>query len=98
MESQAGTFNPAEFSWQGLTMTPDAAKHIRDLMAQKPGLLGVRLSVKQSGCAGFGYVLDTVSEPKDDDLVFEADARACMFRFRRCRLSTAPKWITCAKV
>ncbi|NHV88706.1 Fe-S cluster assembly scaffold SufA [Cronobacter dublinensis] len=73
MESQAGTFNPAEFSWQGLTMTPDAAKHIRGLMAQKPGLLGVRLSVKQSGCAGFGYVLDTVSEPKDDDLVFEAD-------------------------
>ncbi|HHP2358222.1 TPA: Fe-S cluster assembly scaffold SufA, partial [Klebsiella pneumoniae] len=27
MEVQAGTFNPADFSWQGLTMTPAAAAH-----------------------------------------------------------------------
>ncbi|PVW50395.1 Fe-S cluster assembly scaffold SufA, partial [Klebsiella pneumoniae] len=25
MEVHAGTFNPADFSWQGLTMTPAAA-------------------------------------------------------------------------
>ncbi|MDR8383851.1 Fe-S cluster assembly scaffold SufA, partial [Acinetobacter baumannii] len=28
MEVQAGTFNPADFSWQGLTMTPAADAHI----------------------------------------------------------------------
>ena len=28
MEVQAGTFNPADFSWQGLTMTPAAAAFI----------------------------------------------------------------------
>ncbi|PLO80032.1 Fe-S cluster assembly scaffold SufA, partial [Klebsiella pneumoniae] len=36
MEVQAGTFNPADFSWQGLTMTPAAAAHIRDLMRKQP--------------------------------------------------------------
>ena len=94
MESQTGTFNPAEFNWQGLTMTPDAARHIRDLMAQKPGLLGVRLSVKQSGCAGFGYVS---ASRKTKTSCSRPMARGFMFRLRRCRLSTAPKWITCAK-
>ena len=71
MELHSGTFNPEDFTWQGLTMTPAAAEHIRALIAQKPGLLGVRLGIKQTGCAGFGYVLDTVTEPKDDDLLFE---------------------------
>ncbi|KFC89840.1 SufA family iron-sulfur cluster assembly iron binding protein [Leclercia adecarboxylata ATCC 23216 = NBRC 102595] len=36
-------------------------------------MLGVRLAVKTTGCAGFGYVLDTVSEPAKDDLLFEQD-------------------------
>ncbi len=40
---------------------------------EKPDILGVRLGVKQTGCAGFGYVLDTVTEPEKDDLVFETD-------------------------
>ncbi|WP_329956622.1 iron-sulfur cluster biosynthesis family protein, partial [Citrobacter amalonaticus] len=38
-----------------------------------PGMLGVRLGVKQTGCAGFGYVLDTVSDPEKDDLLFEVE-------------------------
>ena len=29
--------------------------------------------VKQSGCAGFAYVLDLTREPADDDLLFERD-------------------------
>ncbi len=55
MEVQAGTFNPADFSWQGLTMTPAAAAHIRDLMRKQPDKKGLRLGIKTSGCAGFGY-------------------------------------------
>lgn len=73
MELHSGTFNPEDFPWQGLTLTPAAAAHIRELAAKQPGMLGVRLSVKQTGCAGFGYVLDTVREPDKDDLVFEAE-------------------------
>lgn len=46
MEVQAGTFNPADFSWQGLTMTPAAAAHIRDLMRKQPDKKGLRLGIK----------------------------------------------------
>ena len=73
MESHSGTFNPQDFSWRGLTLTPAAAEHIRTLCCKQPGLLGVRLGIKQTGCAGFGYVLDTVSEPDEDDLLYELD-------------------------
>lgn len=70
MELHAGTFDPNDFAWQGLTLTADAAKHICEL-SEKQGVLGLRLGVKQTGCAGFGYVLDTVSEPAPDDLIYE---------------------------
>lgn len=73
MEVQAGTFNPADFSWQGLTMTPAAAAHIRDLMRKQPDKKGLRLGIKTSGCAGFGYVLEMIAEPAPDDLLFESD-------------------------
>lgn len=73
MELHAATFDPGDFAWQGLTLTSAAAAQIRQLTQQKPGLLGLRLGVKKSGCAGFGYVLDTVSEPQADDLLYQRD-------------------------
>jgi Fe-S cluster assembly protein SufA len=73
MDVQTGSFDPNEFAWQGLTLTPEAGAHIRKLAGQQPDLLGVRLSIKQTGCAGFGYVLDTVKEPRKDDLLFEME-------------------------
>ena len=73
MELHSGTFNPDDFVWRGLTLTPAAAAHIRELVAKQPDMLGVRLGVKQTGCAGFGYVLDTVSQADKDDLLFETD-------------------------
>ncbi|WP_320726587.1 Fe-S cluster assembly scaffold SufA [Enterobacter sp. 118C5] len=73
MELYSETFNPADFAWRGLTLTPAAAAHIHELVAKKPEILGVRLGVKQTGCAGFGYVLDIVTAPEKDDLVFETD-------------------------
>lgn len=73
MELHSGTFNPEDFAWRGLTLTPAAAAHIRELVAKQPDMLGVRLGVKQTGCAGFGYVLDTVRQPEKDDLLFEME-------------------------
>lgn len=73
METSSGTFDPRDPGWQGLTLTPDAAAHIRHLVSQKPELSGVRLGIKQTGCAGFGYVLESVTEPKESDLLFESD-------------------------
>ncbi len=51
MDMHSGTFNPQDFAWQGLTLTPAAAVHIRELVAKQPGMIGVRLGVKQTGCA-----------------------------------------------
>ena len=73
MNLHAGTFNPEDFSWRGLVMTPAAAAHIRDLVRKQPDMQGLRLGVKTSGCAGFGYVLELIAEPAKDDLLFERD-------------------------
>ncbi|ASY79858.1 MULTISPECIES: Fe-S cluster assembly scaffold SufA [Pectobacterium] len=68
-----GTFSLDENVWQGLTLTDSAVKQIKNLMKQDDAVQGLRLGVKQSGCAGFGYVLDLVQEFETDDLVFERD-------------------------
>jgi Fe-S cluster assembly protein SufA len=52
----------------GAALTPAAAAHIHELVAKKPDPRRA-FRVKQTGCAGFGYVLDTVTEPEKDDLV-----------------------------
>lgn len=67
------TFSLDENVWQGLTLTASAAKQIKRLAQQDGEVTGLRLSVKQSGCAGFGYVLDLMREPQADCLVFERD-------------------------
>ncbi|MBA0171101.1 Fe-S cluster assembly scaffold SufA [Pectobacterium versatile] len=68
-----GTFSLDENVWQGLTLTESAVKQIKNLMKQDEAVQGLRLGVKQSGCAGFGYELDLVQEFETDDLVFERD-------------------------
>lgn len=67
----AASFSPEDFVWKGLTLTEAAAKQILTLVEQDPAVKGLKLGVKQSGCAGFGYVMDLVKEPADDDLQFE---------------------------
>ena len=44
-----------------LKVTPAAAEHFRNSLAGK-GLSGVRISIRESGCTGFKYVLDEVAE------------------------------------
>ncbi|MGG8470141.1 Fe-S cluster assembly scaffold SufA [Rahnella sp. PAMC25617] len=68
-----GSFSLDDNVWQGVSLTDSAAKQINTLMAQDPDVKGLQLSVKQSGCAGFGYVLDLTKQPASDDLVFEHD-------------------------
>lgn len=68
-----GTFSLDENVWQGVTLTESAAKQVNTLVTQDPEVKGLQLSVKQSGCAGFAYVLDLTKQPASDDLVFERD-------------------------
>ncbi|MDR3433813.1 MAG: Fe-S cluster assembly scaffold SufA [Rouxiella aceris] len=68
-----GTFSLDDNVWQGVTLTDSAASQVKTLMQQDPEVKGLQLSVKQSGCAGFAYVLDLTKQPASDDLVFEHD-------------------------
>ncbi|KAH8269021.1 hypothetical protein KR044_006145, partial [Drosophila immigrans] len=56
-----------------ISLSDSAVRQITKLMQQDPQVKGLQLGVKQSGCAGFAYVLDLTREPADDDLLFERD-------------------------
>lgn len=68
-----GTFSLDENVWQGISLSDSAVRQITKLIQQDPQVKGLQLGVKQSGCAGFAYVLDLTREPADDDLLFERD-------------------------
>ncbi|MFB6434637.1 MAG: Fe-S cluster assembly scaffold SufA [Candidatus Malihini olakiniferum] len=67
------TFSLDKNSWHGLKLTGRAAQQILLLIQSDKIVKGLRLSIKQSGCAGFVYVLDLVSAPDAGDLVFERE-------------------------
>ncbi len=55
-------------------VTPAAAAHFkRQLSASQTPAAAVRLSVKQSGCTGWMYVVDLVAEGKSNDLHIPLD-------------------------
>ena len=51
-----------------ITVTPEAARHLHE-QAGKKGMRGVRISVKESGCTGYMYVIEEVDAGQDDDIV-----------------------------
>lgn len=70
-----------------ITLSDAAAERIKEIMADsdKP-VAGVRVGVKNAGCAGMAYTLDYVSEAVDgDDHVYEkgvdvyVDPKATLF-------------------
>jgi iron-sulfur cluster assembly protein len=68
-----------------LSMTDAAAARVRELMAKDEGI-GLRVGVKNGGCAGMEYTMEWAKEPKPFDEVVEQDgakvlieAKALMF-------------------
>lgn len=59
------SFDPAQ---QAVSVTPTAVEHFKRQIGSHKDAIAVRLSVKQSGCTGFMYVVDLVPEAGDDDL------------------------------
>jgi iron-sulfur cluster assembly protein len=51
-----------------ITLTDRAAERVREIVADREGAAGIRVSVKKGGCAGMEYAVDLVTEPnaKDD--------------------------------
>lgn len=54
-----------------LTITTAAADQIRRVLEERGEGLGLRVSVKPSGCSGYSYVLDFADEAAADDTRFE---------------------------
>ncbi|MAX31882.1 MULTISPECIES: HesB/IscA family protein [Halomonadaceae] len=54
-----------------LSITPAAASQIRQVLDERGHGLGLRVSVKPSGCSGYSYVLDFADETGGDDVTFE---------------------------
>lgn len=55
-----------------VTLTASAAERVKVMLAKRGHGLGLKLSTKVSGCAGFAYVVDYADEITDTDSVFES--------------------------
>jgi len=55
-----------------ISLTENAADHVRNFIEKRGGAAGLRLAVKTSGCSGLAYVLEFVDEIEDSDEVFES--------------------------
>ena len=57
-----------------VNVTAAAVEHFRAQLRKNAEASAIRLSVKQSGCTGFMYVIDLVPAAKPDDLHLLLDA------------------------
>lgn len=55
-----------------LSVTEEAAQHLKSQVESK-GKTGVRISVKESGCTGYMYVMEEVDNGEDNDVCVDLD-------------------------
>ena len=56
-----------------ITLTENAAQHVRNFMAKRGKGVGLRIGVRTSGCSGMAYKLEFVDEVSPEDIVFETN-------------------------
>ncbi len=61
-------------AFEVMTVNGDAQKRIAEIMSKNPDANGIRIGVKNAGCAGMEYTIDLVQEPKATDDKIETDA------------------------
>jgi len=54
-----------------ITITENAADHIRKFLTKRGKGEGIRIGVKTSGCSGMAYTLEFVDKIQPEDQVFE---------------------------
>ncbi|WP_127470283.1 HesB/IscA family protein [Thiomicrorhabdus aquaedulcis] len=55
-----------------VTLTESASNRVKKMLVKRGHGLGLRVSTKVSGCAGFSYVVDYADIVTPDDAVFES--------------------------
>lgn len=62
-------------------MTEAAIRRIKEICTSKPGVIGLRIGVKQRGCSGLSYTLDYATQvDKHDVEIVKDDVRVFMDR------------------
>ena len=69
--TEAEEINPAENPI--IFFTEAAAEHIKKSIASNSSNIGFRLAIKKSGCTGFAYMPDIISEMHSGDIYFLAE-------------------------
>jgi iron-sulfur cluster assembly protein len=54
-----------------ISLTSAAADRVRSFLGRRGQGVGLRLSVKKTGCSGFAYVVNYADDIGADDVVFE---------------------------
>jgi len=54
----------------GVTLSPDAAKHIRHQLHNRGKGIGIRVGAKTSGCTGMAYVLEFIDNSDSEYNVY----------------------------
>lgn len=56
-----------------VTLTPSALAHIEKQIAKRGSGIGIRFTVKKTGCSGLSYVIDLIDEANATDKIFPAN-------------------------
>lgn len=54
-----------------ITLTAEAAEHIQQQLDRRGRGLGIRISVRTTGCSGLAYQLEFVDDPNPEDTLVE---------------------------
>lgn len=60
-----------KYNWIGIKITDSAACQIRNLLKNDSSMLGLRIKIKKSGCAGLGYKIEKVNKVEKNDQIYE---------------------------
>jgi iron-sulfur cluster assembly accessory protein len=63
----------AKIDMKGVTLTEAAAARIKQILAEEPDKIALRIAVDGGGCSGFSYRIELTDTLNDDDRVFERD-------------------------
>ena len=67
--SQPESFDPNSF-----TLSSAAVKHFKNSLSSEETDVGIRFSVEEaSGCSGYTYTMDFITEAHEEDLVFKCE-------------------------
>lgn len=73
MNNNAVCNTHSHFCWKGITLTNSAVKRILQLMQQDPNMLGLKITVKKSGCAGLSYNISKIIVIEKNIIIYERD-------------------------